>query len=349
MELVELDNYNARKSFISFRAELYKCDPCYVCTEKFVLKSVLYDETDFAKSCRKIVAQIRYCNKTVAQAILIYNSRLPYVQVSFFDAMPYCDDAVKMILSRADKFKRETGAKGVIVGLNAHISYGVGILAEGFGKKNSFDNQYNKSYYRKYFTGLPKDTLSTYKGRMEKVISTFPKIKDCKVNIRFCRLDKFCEEMELMRGLCEKTIAKTHLYYPAEPLHFYQLIKTLKPFLKPENLLFAEDKDGKAIGFLFWHPDFNQMLDGGRDYSLLAIGINYILRRKKINTVKVNALGSCSYTATFTLLDTFRRLVQDKYKFVETSFVWDNNIRSSLMMKKLFETYDRKYEVYYLQ
>ena len=349
MELKKIQTNAEKKRFVCFHTELYANDPNYVCTDKFVLKSVLYDETDLIKKCRKIILQATEGDRILAQAILIYNSAFPYVQVSFFDAVQDNKAAVDLILSKAREYKNNLNAKGIIIGLNAHLSYGVGILTEGFERKISFDSQYNKSYYKEYFSEYRQSGLSVYRGPMKAVVQNFPCLKTDKVKVRYCRTDKFREETELMRMLCEKTIANTHLYYPTEPLHFYQLLKALKPFLKPENLLFAEDKGGNDVGFLFWHPDFNQMLRGGKDHSMAGIAFNWLFKRKKIDTVIVNALGSLSNAATFSLVDAFRRLVDEKYSFVETSFVWDNNVRSSLLMKKLFGKYDRKYEVYCLE
>lgn len=348
MQLVELHSKAEKKSFTAFRAELYRGDPGYVCTEKFVLNSVLFRETDFVRSCQILPVQVREGNRVLAQAIVLRHPGLPYIQISFFDALPDCGRAVDMLAGKAREWEREQNAQGIIVGLNAHISYGVGILSEGFDRKNSFDSQYNKSYYREYFAGCRKDTLSTYKCPLERAIGNFPRTTAGCILVRSCNLRRYREETELMRALCEKTIAKTHLYFPTAPLHFYQLTGALKAFLRPENLLFAENEQGETLGFLFWHPDYNQMLAAGREYSLAEIAGSWLFHRKRIDTVKVNALGSLSYRATFALLDRFRQYVQGKYAFVETNFVWDNNLKSSLMMHRLFGTYDRKYEVYYL-
>ena len=118
--------------------------------------------------------------------------------------------------------------------------------------------------------------------------------------------------------------------------------------LRPQNLQVAEDAQGKTTCFLFCHPDFNQMLEGGKDYSICGIALRWLLHRGDIDTAKVNALGSLSYAATYALTDTFRKLVRDRYTYVETSFVWDNNLRSSLLMKRLFSHGAKKYEVYHL-
>ncbi len=349
MKLIEIDSARGKKRFLTFRTELYKNDPGYVCTEKFILKSVLFDETDFAKRCKKLPVQVSENGRVLAQAILIYNDALPYVQISFFDALPDCRTAVERIVSRAREFMHTVGAKGIIVGLNAHISYGVGILTEGFERKISFDSQYNKSYYREYFADCRKDALSTYRAPIERAAEKFPALQESAVKIRFCDLRRFAEETERMRQLCEQTIARTHLYFRTCPLHFYQLIKTLKLFLRPENLLFAEDETGRAVGFLFWHPDYNQMLEGGREYSLAGIAARWLFYGKRIDTAKLNAIGSLSFRATFALIGAFYRLVRERYSFVETNFIWDNNDRSSRLAKRFFGTHDRKYEVYCLK
>ena len=348
MEIRQLETRADRVKFCKFRTALYAGDECYACTDKFILKDVLYDGTQFARSCRKLPLQVTEGDKVLAQTILIKNDRLPYVQMAFFDALPDCKPAAELLKDKARAWCRQLGAKGAIAGLNAHLSYGVGIFTDGFGSKASFDSPYNKDYYAAYFADCAADGLTVYRGRIDEAEQHFPAIKTDKVRVRYCRMDKFKEETELMRSLCEQTIAQTYLYSPTRPLHFYELLKALKPFLRPQNLLFAEDAQGKTTGFLFWHPDFNQMLEGGKDYSICGIALRWLLHRGDIDTAKVNALGSLSYAATYALTDTFRKLVRDRYTYVETSFVWDNNLRSSLLMKRLFSHGAKKYEVYHL-
>ena len=348
MEIRRLSTRAQKKGFLSFRSALYQGDAGYVCTDKFVLTDVLFARTEFARDCRVLPLQVREGEKVLAQAMLLQHPALPYLQLSFFDALPDSAGAVQLLVQCARRAAHDWGARGIVAGLNGHLSYGVGILSDGF-EKISFDSLYNKSYYREYFAGYPKDTLSTYRAPLLQAIGNFPQWDVAKIKVRTSNFRTFRAEMERMRALCEKTIAKTHLYFPTKPLHFYQLLKDLKPFLRPENLLFAEDGQGRDVGFLFWHPDFNCLLDAGREYSIAAIAARRLLYAKRMDTVKVNALGTLSNAATFALIDAFRRYVEGKYTFVETNFIWDNNIRSSLLMKKILGAPHRKYEVYYLQ
>ena len=72
-----------------------------------------------------------------------------------------------------------------------------------------------------------------------------------------------------------------------------------------------------------------------------------LLTRKKINTVKLNAIGSLSVRATAALIVEFERLLGDRYTYVETNFVWDNNLPSTHINRRFFAEPHRKYEVYF--
>lgn len=347
MELITLYTRKDKNQFLQFHASLYKGDKNYVCMENFVLKDILFQQTEFAKSCIVQPIVVKNEGEIVAQAILLYSCRLPYVQVGFFDALKGQAAAVELILKEAKKLKTQVMAKGIVVGLNGHISYGVGILTKGFAYKNSFDSIYNKDYYADYFSAGRKQGLSTYKGKLQDGIDILPKLNVSGVRVRKCSLKNYRQEMELMRDLCERTIAKTDLYFPTDKLHFYQLTSALRPFLKAENLLFAEDMHGTPLGFLFFHPDFNQMLEGGREYSLLGIAASLLFKKKRVDTVKINAIGSLSPRATNALLQTFAQLNEGKYTLIETTFIWDNNIKSSKIAKRILGEAHRKYEVFY--
>ncbi len=336
-----------RKQFLKFRRKLYKGDENYVSTSEFVLEDILFQKTAFTQSCFVVPVLIEDNCFFVAGAIFVYHKNLPYLQIAFFEALENQQLAVDLLLSEAQKQAKKWGLSKIVIGLNGHISYGVGILTRGFDFKNSFDSLYNKSYYKDYFQGYSTQTLSTYYH--EKAPSEVALIQPRKgIKIRYANMKNFKAEMELMWGLCEQTISKTFLYFPTQKEHFYELIKDLKPFLKDENLLFAEDDRGNTVGFMFWHPDYNKVLKGGCNNSILKIALAYFLKKSKIDTVKINAMGALSPYATTALLHKFSDITGRRYRFVETNFVWDNNIRSSRLNERFFGPPHRKYEVYFL-
>ena len=346
MQVRYLKKLREKRQFMRFRTELYKNDLNAFCTSEFVAEDLVFANTDFARECDISPVWVEEDGAIVAEAILVYNKKLPFVQVGLFEALPGKRDAALAIVDEAKKLAKSVGVKDVVIGLNGHISYGVGILSEGFEYKNSFDSLYNKPYYKDYFSHLKRQTISTYKrekAEMEQYLAG----DVGGYRVRQANLKDFYKEAELMRALCEKTIAKTFLYFPTEEGHFYQLMRDLRPFLKNENLLFAENERGEAVGFLFWHPDFNMMLKGGRGYSTLGLGLAYFTGASKITTAKLNAMGALSVRATSALLSAFSEVLGQRFLHVETNFVWDNNIPSTLINERFFGKPHRKYEVYF--
>lgn len=347
MKLTDITDSDGRKRYLAFRRRLYAGDPCYVSTSSFVLRELLCQTTPFARACRVIPVVVEEDGRVLAQAMLIAHPSLPALQVSFFEALEGQRRAVDLLLAEAERRAKNLGLTQVVIGLNAHISYGVGILAQGFSHKNTFDSLYNKPWYAGYFQGLRKDTLSTYRGEKKAAAARLPQISP-RAEVRRSDLRQFYRETERMRALCERTIGRTHLYYPTREGHFYHLMKDLRPFLRDEHLLFAQNRAGEDVGFLFWHPDFNEMLSGGREHSLLSIGAAWLLKGSRITTAKLNAIGALSPAVTVALLQEFDRLTGERYPWLETNFVWDNNLPSTRLNRHLLGEPHRKYEVYWI-
>ena len=349
MEILYVKSKREFKRFLAFKNRLYKGDACYVDTASFVLEDVLFQKTPFTKSCKILPVLVVDGKTDIAEAIFLYHEKLPYFQISFFEAIEGAQEGVQLLLQEAKRCAKSFGLEKIVIGLNAHISYGVGILTDGFAFKNSFDSIYNKDYYKDYFQGLSSQSLSTYyteKAIAEKNFSAVSVKK--RYRVEYGNVKDLMGTCERMRSLCEQTIAKTFLYFPTERGHFYHLMKDLQPFLKNENFLFAIDENGRDVGFVFWHPDFNQMLRAGEKTSVLKILKGYLFDRKKINTFKLNAVGSQTPQATLLLLSTLNEMTGAQYRYVETNFVWDNNLPSTAINRRFFGEPHRKYEVYFL-
>jgi hypothetical protein len=225
-------------------------------------------------------------------------------------------------------------------------------MEEGFEHKISFDSIYNKYYYQDYFEpyAVQKETLSTYRSPVKDVLKKLKPLKQrTGLTVREADLRNFTQETELLRALSNRTLDKTFLYTIAEQEHFTQQMKGLKPFLRGENLLFAVH-NGIEAGFLFWHPDYNMVFEGGRDYNLLQIFLRAKKARCQSDTFKVNAIGSAGGNpfVTAALIDALAQRVGDTYEYAETTFVWDNNRDSALLNQNLFGKPYRKYGVYFI-
>lgn len=351
MRLIQIVTKSQIKNYLRFIKQLYRGDENYVCTAKFSAEAILYSKTDFARSCFIHPVAVINEGKFCAVCTYIKSPALPYLQIGLFEAEENAD-AVKLIIQEAKRIAAEKNLKKIVIGLNGHLSYGVGILEDGFETKISFDSIYNKPYYKDLFSPhiSEKQTLSAYRECTEMLRERLKGIKDRRdIAVRAANLKKFPEEIEIMRRICDETIGTTFLYESTQKLHFEQLTGALLPFLNNENLLFSL-KDGRENGFLFWHPDYNTMLCGGRNYNLLQIFFKARNAAKKSDTVKFNAIGvkDGNTFATAALIRAAVSYATENYKFAETNFVWDNNEKSTLMCRNLFGEPIRKYAVYFI-
>lgn len=335
--IIDVTDRAGVRLYTDFRRRLYSGDPGYSTTLEFAVESVLNRSTAFIRSCHLRPLLASRDGEVVAQCILVHDPALPMLQLGFFEALPDQGDAVARLLDAARAEAQRRGLERIVIGLNAHLSIGVGILTDGF-QRASFDSAWNKPYYADYFDGLRRIGLTAYCGSVQDVAvklgpasrGPIPDASGSAVTVRSLDLHAWESELETFRTLCDATLGTTRFYAPTRPGHFTDLLEDLKPFLRPENLLFATI-DGREVGFCFWHPDYNEILPTGRRVSLPGIAWRFALRRSGIRTVILNALGVLPEyrgVATAALLTRMSQEIDGAFSRYETSFVWDGNYAS---------------------
>ena len=344
MKIIEVITNKDIKKFKKFRKRIYRNDPYYVSTIEFTCDMLLKKETLFAKQAKIIPLMVVDGSKIIAECMLIHNSKDDFLQMSFFEALPNQEEAVRLLKETAKNYAISLNLKRLIVGLNGHLSYGVGLSVD-MCKPNTFDSTYSKPYYLDYFYDGIEHNLYSFSNKISNIVPNL-KCRNSKITIRPMDLSKFDEEMELFRVICNETIGKTFLYSEADYFHFSDLMESMKFFLRPENLLFACNKD-EVVGFIFWHPDYNEILAKGRHNSLLEIAVRYTFNKKKINKVKLNSIGvkdEYQGNVTMMLLCEAAKYMKN-YSDIETNFVWENNRRSMKINKHLIQNIERSFKV----
>lgn len=345
MEILFATTKKHKKAIKKFRRDLYKNDLNYVSTAEFTFDMLLNKETAFARSIDISPVMCVSDNKIIITSLLIYNPADDFLQVSFFEALDNIGDEVDEFIDFVRGVAKERQLNRIIIGLNGHLSYGVGLSVD-MNRANTFDSTYTKTYYIKYFEKYKKHELVAFSNNPS-VVSQSLVCKKSQITIRKINLNDFENEMERFRLICNATIGKTFLYSQTDKNHFFDLLKTMTFFLKPENILFAED-NGKIVGFLFWHPDYNEILKKGRQNSLLSIAIRYTLMKNRIKKVKLNSMGVMEQyqgNVTISLLRELSKYI-NKYDIIETNFVWENNKKSMAINKKLLQNVERHFAVY---
>lgn len=345
MNCVHADNKKQIKRFKKFRRELYKNDPFYVSTTEFTADMLLDKSTKFAKNCITRPIMIEDNHHVVAQCILVKYANDDFVQMAFFEGLKGQENAVSMLKEQAKIFAKEMGVNKIIVGLNGHLSYGVGLSLD-MQKPNTFDSTYTKTYYPNYFSDGKEHKLVAFRNKIDLLRNKLVH-RPSKITVRPVDFKNFKEEMQLFKQVCDQTIGTTFLYSPTQDGHFEELIGEMKYFLKKENILFAFDKD-EIVGFLFWHPDYNEILKKGKQNSLLSIALRYTLFKNKIQTIKINSIGvkeKYQGRVTIQLLNEMMKYLTP-YAYAETNFVWENNRKSMAINKHVGERIERNFAVY---
>ena len=344
MQVVYANTRKKKKEFKNFRKKIYNNDPYYVSTVEFTCDMLLYQTTKFALECD--IWPIMIMDKEVlCEALLIKAPNDDFLQIAFFEAQEDVYEAVDLLILEAKKLALEKSVTKIIIGLNGHLSYGVGLSVD-MKNPNTFDSTYTKLYYNNYFSKYLKHELVSFSTQIDDIINVLPN-RENSIKIRKINFKEFPNEMENFRMLCDKTIGKTFLYSKTNSKHFEELIKDMLFFLKEENILFAY-KDDLLVGFVFWHPDYNEILKKGKSNSLLNIAFRYITCKKRIKKVKLNSIGVVEEyqgIATISLLKEVSKYITN-YDILETNFVWCNNHKSMNLNKHILKKIERKFVVY---
>ena len=348
MEIVIAKSNKLKRQYIKLLYSIYKGDTCYVDTAVFNLKTLLYGKSSFAKSIEVIPVLVEDGGIFCGEGMIFY-SEGDTATLGYLECRETRLGAINKIIEYAVNWGKSKGIKKLFVGVNAHISYGVGILDDSFSEKISFDSLYCKPWIKDVFAGYEYKTLTTY--RTDDIKDGMTKIPDYgggEITVRKMDMRKFKEELLLLNALCNQTLDSTDMFEKTGSGHMFELIGGMKPLLRPENLLFVM-QGGKEKGFLFWHPDYNSILPPGRRNSALGIAARYFLKKHKITKYKINCIGVLpayqSTKLTLTLLKFFVSVLPRQAETVDTTFIWDSNEKSSRLARRFFKE-NRHYKVY---
>ena len=334
MTLIKIDSEKQKNEFCNFVYDVYKDNPNYKDHFNHNIKYFLWKKGDFARHCRLFPMAVYKQQRIVARCLFIHHPDLNALQMGFFEALPEQQMAVDALLIEAEILALELNLKRILIGLNGHLAYGVGFLANSYDRPNSFDGLYSQPYYLDYFRqhGLIEHPLSTYKYQSSTAHFSEQSLHKVYEHFTFrnFNLQKFSEEMDILGRLFNETLASTRFYFCLSKEEYNELIKPLAPILSEGNIIFASHK-GKEIGFIFWHPDYHQLLKAGKNRIALFL-IKYYLQKKTITDFKINAIGVLpeywSLGVATGLVNEVHQRTKNRYLGGETSFIWDDNHQS---------------------
>jgi GNAT superfamily N-acetyltransferase len=241
------------------------------------------------------------------------------------------------------------------------VSQEWGLVVEGFTPSPVVMAPYNPPFYGEQFGsfGLEKvkDLLCWYISAKEgyQVPERILRLTDAvqkRYNVRIRPIDMkhYDEEVKIIIELANSTIIDNWGFSPVTEAEVRAMAHDMKPVLQPKGVLFAEDSDGKPIGFAITLPDVNTLLKGLnghlfpfgfiklltgiprlRRYRMFALGVIPEYQGKAVDSLLYRAMHETLYSA-----DTW----------MEINYVLEDNWPMINAIKKLGCTPLRRYRVY---
>lgn len=170
------------------------------------------------------------------------------------------------------------------------------------------------------------------------------------VRVRALDMHRIEEDVQLIVELSNLSIADNWGYYPVTAEEGKAMARDLRQIIHPKGVLFAEDAQGKAVGFAIALPDINVLLKG-MNGSLLPFGWAKLLwglpRLRQYRMWALGVIPAYQGKAIDTLL--YRKLYENLFSpdlRMEVNYVLEDNDRMNNALLKLGVKPLRRYRVY---
>ncbi|KAK3582291.1 hypothetical protein CHS0354_023830 [Potamilus streckersoni] len=178
-----------------------------------------------------------------------------------------------------------------------------GMLFDGYNSPPVFLMTYNPPYYHdicKFHNFEPTQELLTWIIDKESAINALYRLKRISelvkkrenITIRHANLKKFEEEVHHVLDVYNNAWEENWGFVPMTDLEFKDLASSLKKIVDPGLVYFAENNEGKPVGFSISLPDMNYPLKftNGNPLTLTGI-IKFIWYRRKITKIRTIVMG----------------------------------------------------------
>ncbi len=344
MKVRQLNGQSAYATFANVAKDVYRNNPYYRATDGSIEKMILCSKSSFSNHAEIKMFIVEDGNDLVARFVLIHDKYLPdYVQVSFFEAQEGLGDIFSLIKNEARAHFPHI--KKIIVGLNAHLNYGAGILLNRFDEVPLFGLPYTPSYYPQYFSQLHCRKMVTFRFDMDAYRNWahgyFAQRPIKGLTVRFMDKRRIKSESAIYTQLNNKAFVKHPFWANRDESEDLELFAPFRFFLDNENLIIAEI-DGEPVGFYLWYPDFNQLVKNNSDLNAWHLLKYRAGIGKAIDTFRFTEIGILpKYQGTsvaYALIDkSLPTLTKQGFSFCEGGFIFEENRASIAFVKRILK------------
>lgn len=358
MRAVVIETRKQKKQFIKFRKRIYRKNSNFVDDNLGMIKQLFSGKTCFLDNKKVFPICVLDNESNIrCQCVCVYADGLSdYIQVCFFESLEDQFEAVEVMIKKVIEIGKKYGANKLVVGLNGHVNYGLGLLADHFDLKNSFGVSANPESYNDYFKKMEFNEvfLNTYLwsssrgNRLEPFRSIIDKI-DSAYTFKFFDKNRFDYYSKIYTDLNNECFKNHRYYYKRNYNEDEEMLKELFCFMKPESLIFAFYGE-KPVGFILWYPDFNELVSGGHSFGTWTYLKNLFLY-KKIRKAKIVEIGVLkeyrnSGLAIGLVNQACLRIGELGIDKGESSWILDENLDSNSICKAFCDGLYKRYVVY---
>ena len=366
MNLIPVNTPQDLRSFMRFPYTLYRDDPVWIPPLRDeVRKQFSPRHNPFLEHCEWQLFLLKDQGQVIGRiAAFVDNLAADFwkERIGLFGYFECIHDpaAAELLLEAARDWLCLSGCS-LMRGPWSFVSQEWGMVLEGFEPSPVVMAPYNPPYYNDFMTdfGLQKvkDLLCWYISAAEgytipdRILSLTDKVADrYGVRIRGIDMERYDQEVQTFLELSNSSIIDNWGYSPVTKAEVEAMAQDLKQVLQPKGVLFAEDQDGRAIGFALALPDVNSLLKGlnGRLFPTGFLKLLWgIPRLRRYRLFALGVVPEFQGKAVDSLL--YRALYESMYSpdvWLEINYVLEDNWPMINAIKKLGAKELRRYRIY---
>ena len=354
------------REFIQFSYDFYENDPVWVPPLKNELRKQFNPKSNpFLRHCDWQLFLLKDNGKSIGR-IAAFVDHLAnefwgeHVGLfGYFECIPD-NTASNMLLEAARNWLKKAQCTSMR-GPWTFVSQEWGMVLEGFEPSPVIMSPYNPWYYNKLLTDFgmqkAKDLLCWYISVEEgyQVPERILKITDSvakryNVRVRPINMKQYDREVRIFLDLSNNSIVENWGYAPVTDDEARVMAHDLKSIIQPDGVLFAEDENGRPIGFAIAIPDINYLLKGLKG-RLFPFGLPKLLwgipRLRRYRMFALGVIPEYQGKAVDSLL--YRALSESLNVpdlWMEINYVLEDNWPMINAINKLGAKPSRRYRVY---
>jgi GNAT superfamily N-acetyltransferase len=241
------------------------------------------------------------------------------------------------------------------------VSQEWGLVVDGFTPSPVVMGPYNPPFYEEFLTGYGlqkvKDLLcweiDAAKGYRipERILTLTDRVAErTGVHVRPVNMRNYDAEVQTLIELSNDSLIENWGYSPVTEAEVRAMARDMKPVIQARGVLFAEDANGRPVGFAIALPDVNALLKG-LNGSLLPFGwfrlLTGIPRLRRYRMFALGVIPEYQGQAVDSLI--YRALYESIYApdmWMEINYVLEDNWPMINAIEKLDAVPSRRYRVY---